>query len=170
MIICTQCHENYSSFYIYKHLFYNFPSLNYMHGTSGVFIKCFIWLDVLMALDRLLGISLADAHAQNAHSYCVFFSHHIPSLSAGEPGSECGPWWQGFLQYSYCNVSWQFSTEENYIWKMKKLTFQEQGSATVHRNHDSRHSYWNLATLFSEIKDISSWDTASIWYSWAFLM
>jgi hypothetical protein len=45
-----------------------------------------------MALDRLLGIRLAELQVQTAHNCCMFFSHHIPSLSAGEPVLECGPW------------------------------------------------------------------------------
>ena len=51
---------------------------------------------------------------------------------------------------------------------MKKLTSQEQGTANVHRNHDSKYSYWKLATLSSETKDITSWDTGSTCYNWVF--
>lgn len=39
---------------------------------------------------------------------------------------------------------------------MKKLTSKGQGTATINRNHDAGHSYWNLAILSSETKDLPS--------------
>lgn len=39
---------------------------------------------------------------------------------------------------------------------MKKLTSKEHGTATINRNHDGRHSYWNLATLSLDTKDFTS--------------
>lgn len=53
--------------------------------------------------------------------------------------------------------SQRFSPKDgNSTCEMKKLTSKKQGTAAIHRDHDGRYSYCNLARLSSETNEFPS--------------
>ena len=107
-----------------------------------------------MALCRLLGIGFKDMQYRMLILATFFVITHLLDRQVSQ--YECGPWFQGLLQYSWDKFSTLPFKVGNSICEMKKLTSKEQGTAAIHRNHDGRYSYWNLARLSSETNDFQS--------------